>query len=166
MWSGKDILEEVKRDLIKSVWSQRGDLVSQMMMKTSMFRSKKSLRQIAGLNTEVEKHSKISTSPMSPLRFSVQPSTPLDMDDFDPPSPGSFPTSTASTPGARMGTDDTITPRNVGHRPSLSHTNVNGGDADDEGESTKGKRMGLFGRLRRPSRGADDTVSHAANATR
>lgn len=161
MWSGKDILEEVKRDLIKSVWSQKGDLVSQMIQKTSMFRSKKSLRQIAGLNTEVDKHSKHHHlhSHKSPLRFSVQPSTPLDMDDFEPVSASSsYPTSIASTPGALSTTDDTITPRNAGLRSSLSFTNGDGGDADDEGEVHKHKR-GLFGRLRKHSRGEEEVVS-------
>lgn len=148
VWSAKDILEEVKRDMIKTLWSQRGDLVSQMMMKTSMFRSKKSLRQIAGLNTEVEKHSKHG-SPKSPLRFSVQPSTPLDMDDDDSPTSGStsYPESLTSTLANRTASpEETLVSRRSSGRKASSGFG-NGEDADDEGDVRQHKRHGLFGRV-------------------
>lgn len=178
VWSGKDLLKAVTRDLIRSMWSQRGDLVSQVMKKTSVFRSKKHLRHIAGINPEADKHG----SPKSPLRFSVQPSTPLDMDDFEPAMEGSsYPPSTISGPSSRATTEDTITPRNArsttestitprttGRRGSLGVTNGNGGggnsnpdggDADDEGDAPKSKRPGLFGRLRKQNKGEDEGVS-------
>ncbi len=175
VWSGKELLKAVVRDLMKSMWSQRGDLVSQVMKKTSMFRSKKHLRHIAGLNTEVDKHG----SPKSPLRFSVQPSTPLDMDDFEPMIEGSsFPLPSSSGSSSRVTTEDTITPRptrnatettitprTTGRRGSLGVSNGNGsgngnadgGDADDEGDvAPTTKRPGLFGRLRRHSSKGED----------
>ncbi|BEI90738.1 uncharacterized protein CcaverHIS019_0308080 [Cutaneotrichosporon cavernicola] len=169
VWSGKDFLKAVTRDLIRSVWSQRGDLMSQVMKKTSVFRSKKHLRHIAGINPDVEKLS----SPKSPLRFSVQPSTPLDMDDYEPaPEEGSYPAEVAAGSSSKAATEDmtprntlegTVTPRTTGRRPSLGvansngsgNGNVDGGDADDEGDLPK-KRTRLFSRLRKLSKGEDE----------
>ncbi|CAK9780721.1 unnamed protein product [Cutaneotrichosporon oleaginosum] len=177
VWSGKDCLKAIMRDLIRSAWSQKGDLVSQVMKKSSVFRSKKHLRHIAGLSTEVDRYGQ----PKSPLRFSVQPSTPLDMDDFEPLNDGSSYSGTATTASnMTASTEDTITPRNVrnmaestitprtgsrrgslgtpnGNGSGNGNGNADGGDADDEGDAApKSRRTGLFGRLRKQSKGEEE----------
>ena len=81
VWAWRDAFEHVKRDVKSYVWSQRGDLVSQLFKKTSLFRSKKNLRHLA-LTASDSTSKRKSTSP-SRLRYTVSPPTPSDEESLN-----------------------------------------------------------------------------------
>ncbi|ORY31449.1 golgi-body localization protein domain-domain-containing protein [Naematelia encephala] len=82
VWSWEDIFEHVKREDFRSaIWSQTGDLLSQVIKKTSIFRSKKALRQVAALSSDFplkREKSDFSPSVHSNLRSSVEPPSTSD----------------------------------------------------------------------------------------
>jgi hypothetical protein len=95
VWGYEDVFEHVKRgesdsfllmplvadepDIRSYAWSQTGDLLSQIIKKTSVFRSKKGLRQLATSSTDVIRtNTKNLASSPSRLRYHVEPPTPGD----------------------------------------------------------------------------------------
>lgn len=139
MWGFADIVECVKKDLLKSAWSQRKEIIDQVFTKTSVFRSKKGLRHMAGIDTDVASVSSKKGSSKSPLRFTVQPATPLDFDEVHPP-----------TVSDAVGVD--------------AHEHDENGNGsmevlEDHHEVTKPKKLGFIAKLRR--RGSKSEVARA-----
>ncbi|ORX40254.1 golgi-body localization protein domain-domain-containing protein [Kockovaella imperatae] len=81
VWGYEDVFEHWKRDTRSYAWSQTGDLLSQLIKKTSVFRSKKTLKHIATLQPDASKDRSPSSrvsSMSSKLRYHVEPPTPQD----------------------------------------------------------------------------------------
>lgn len=125
VWTAEDLVNHLKVDIIKSMWHQRSDIIKQVFHKTSIFRSKKGLRQIAGIETQNATSSLKKEQKKSGLRFKESALEPLDIDDalgpqithdLDPrmPEVGSrsvSPTATANsrhTRGASLASDPSI----------------------------------------------------------
>ena len=71
------MFEHWKRDTRSYAWSQTGDLLSQLFKKTSVFRSKKTLKQIATLSpSDARPERSRIPSISSKLRYTVEPPTP------------------------------------------------------------------------------------------
>ncbi|KAL1408382.1 Protein SABRE [Vanrija albida] len=137
VWGFADIVERVKKDLLHSAWSQRKEIIDQVFTKTSVFRSKKGLRHLAGIDTDASTAAK-KGSTKSPLRFTVQPATPLDFDDVHPAS-----------------VSDTV---------DESHEHDGNGNGsmevlEDHHEEAKPKKLGFIAKLRR--RGSRSEVAKA-----
>jgi hypothetical protein len=92
VWANEDVFEHVKRggwcdvhvkgmltvDIRSYIWSQSGDLIGQLLKKTSLFRSKKGLKSLALSSSDMlPRHKSTSLSPSS-LRYTVEPPTPME----------------------------------------------------------------------------------------
>lgn len=161
VWSAHDVLQHVMRDIKASAWQQKGDIFSQVIKKTSIFRSKKNLRQIAGITTDVpSSHGRPAAK--SPLRYTLQPATPLATVDADSSSLSSE--SSAAAPRARVDSPS--------ERQSIrSSTYSAGNDGDDERHphtaQVRRRAHGIMDKLRRTSRydNESDEVSSVKYAT-
>jgi hypothetical protein len=159
----KELFDKVKVDIRSYALSQTGNLLGQVFKKTSVFRSKKSLRQIAGINTEMPTFSK-RASPKSPLRFTVQPGTPLEIDEFGNTTNGHAGAVTGPHPNTMFRSISRRSDGGSGHgsRPSIgSSIDTLGDDADNESPGSSHydrPRRGLMGRLRKSSKQDDMEV--------
>jgi hypothetical protein len=143
----KELFDKVKSDIWSSAWQQKGDIINQVFKKTSMFRSKKSLRQIAGISTDVvpswTSSSKGRAAPKSPLRFTVQSTPPPEADEmgYNVPNsggPGMFRSLSRKSDG-----NGTVYP-SQGH---VRRTSVASSASELDVESHHGS--GLLGKLRK-----------------
>jgi hypothetical protein len=167
----KELFDKVKSDIRSSAWSQKGDIVSQVFKKTSMFRSKKSLRQIAGINTDVVPSWSKRSSQKSPLRFTVQSNSAMpDVDEMGvidssdlPTSPPAILRSLSRRSDGYGGAGPVISPD---RRASLSSTTSAKSDQDEEHHLRN-----LMGKLRNKHKTDHmevlaDEVSHEFNDIR
>ena len=98
VWANEDVFEHVKRgelcgwcvpcklteDIRSYIWSQSGDLIGQLLKKTSLFRSKKGLKSLALSSSDMlPRHKSTSLSPSS-LRYTVEPPTPMEEEAGSP----------------------------------------------------------------------------------
>lgn len=81
VWTAEDLVNHLKVDIMKSMWHQRSDIIKQVFHKTSIFRSKKGLRQIAGIETQTATAALKKEQKKSGLRFKESTLEPLDIDD-------------------------------------------------------------------------------------
>ncbi|KAK4684426.1 hypothetical protein P7C73_g5753, partial [Tremellales sp. Uapishka_1] len=75
VWGFEDLFDHVKRDIRSYAWSQTGDILSQVIKKTSVFRGKKHLRHLAALTSSSTPESALAvpkqTTP-SRLRYQTE----------------------------------------------------------------------------------------------
>ena len=145
----KELFDKVKSDIRASAWSQKGDIINQVFKKTSMFRSKKSLRQIAGISTaDVQAWSTKRPSPKSPLRFTVQNTAP----EVDEMGFVVDPTASSQTPSPPPNIFRSLSRRSDGHGgagpalPADRRTSV-GSSTEHEEEHHEHHHRGLIGKL-------------------
>lgn len=81
VWTAEDLVNHLKVDIMKSMWHQRSDIIKQVFHKTSIFRSKKGLRQIAGIETQSATAAMKKEQKKSALRYKESALEPLDIDD-------------------------------------------------------------------------------------
>lgn len=148
VWSAHDVLQHVMRDIKSSAWQQKGDIMSQVFKKTSIFRSKKNLRQIAGITTDMSSGNSAHATRMSPLRYTVHPATPMSSEDADSNSLSSQSQSSLAHVSSSTATAD--------RKSNGGSIHSAGDDGDDERHSniTTARRRahGLIGKLRRVSK--------------
>ena len=149
-------------DIRSYAWSQTGDLLSQIIKKTSVFRSKKNLKQLAGLNTSDS--SPPQNRVPSRLRYTVEPATPLEeeaqnivalaraISRSDPTSPISRAVSRNIDPNG---------PSVLGVSMSDAVIPANGDEeeAEHEDHSMKGAVKGFLGKLRPKHHSRHDSFS-------
>lgn len=167
VWSAEDLVNHLKVDIMKHLWHQRSDIIKQVFHKTSIFRSKKGLRQIAGIEPEQGTGGSRKEHKKSGLRYRESTLEPLDIDEelspqitheLDPQMPehGSRSVSPTMTPQSQA-SQHQRGPSNTSE-PSVYEASVHGWDA---GGNAAG--AGSFDSSQRSVKGDGSSISTKEN---